>query len=132
MNKKALYLTILIVLVACSMSCQWDESRSMTITIQNNTDKEIAQAQVWAAGSRASVLLVEQTNLGVGSGHSQAVKYKLGLDSDGTYELRLAEATGQRTFTFGYFTDGGSLNRSISFEVENDTIIVKSEPRQVY
>lgn len=98
----------------------------MTIEIQNNTGAEIAKAQVWAIGSSASKLLIEQTNLAAGSTHRQVVKYNLELASDGGYELRLKEAAGNRTFTFGYFTNGSSLYRSISFQVEKDTIVGKS------
>ena len=97
----------------------------MTIEIQNNSGTEIAKAQVWAVGSRASVLLIEQTSLAVGSTHRQAIKSDLGLASDGSYELRLMEAAGNRTFTSGYFTNGSSIYKNISFQVEKDTIVGK-------
>lgn len=126
MKRKPLYQAILPILMLSFMGCWTKERRSMTIEIQNNTGAEIAKAQVWAIGSSASKLLIDQTNLAVSSTHRQAVKYNLGLASDGGYELRLMEAAGNRTFTFGYFTNGTSLDKSISFQVEKDTIVAKS------
>lgn len=126
MKKKPLYQAIPTILVLILMGCWTEERRSMTIEIQNNSSTEITKAQVWAIGSSAFTLLTEQTNLAVGSTHHQAVKYDLGLASDGGYELRLREAAGNRTFAFGYFTNGTSLDKSISFQVEKDTILAKS------
>lgn len=101
------------------------------IEIQNNTDTVIAKAQVWAIGSSESKLLVEQTSLAADSTHRQTVKSDLSLTSDGTYELRLMEAAGNRTFRFGYFTNGTSLDQMISFQVEKDTILGKGVIRAI-
>lgn len=101
------------------------------IEIQNNTDTVIAKAQVWAIGSSESKLLVEQTSLAADSTHRQTVKSDLSLTSDGTYELRLMEAAGNRTFRFGYFTNGTSLDQMISFQVEKDTILGKNVIRVI-
>ncbi len=131
MRKNNWYWTMLAMLMLSSVGCQMEERRSMMIEIQNNTDAVIAQAQVWAIGSSESKLLVEQKSLATDSTHRQAVKSDLRLTSDGTYELRLMEAAGKRTFRFGYFTNGTSLDQSISFQVEKDTILGKNVMRVI-
>lgn len=122
---------MLALLMLGSVGCQMVERRSMMIEIQNNTDTVIAKAQVWAIGSSESKLLVEQTSLAADSTHRQTVKSDLSLTSDGTYELRLMEAAGNRTFRFGYFTNGTSLDQMISFQVEKDTILGKNVIRVI-
>lgn len=131
MRKNNGYWTMLAMLMLSSVGCQMEERRSMTIEIQNNTDAVIAQAQVWAIGSSESKLLVEQKSLATDSTYRQAVKSDLRLTSDGTYELRLMEAAGNRTFRFGYFTNGTSLDQNISFQVEKDTILGKNVMRVI-
>ncbi len=131
MRKNNRYWTVLALLMLGSAGCQMIERRSMMIEIQNNTDTVIAKAQVWAVGSSESKLLVEQTSLAADSTHRQTVKSDLSLTSDGTYELRLMEAAGNRTFRFGYFTNGTSLDQMISFQVEKDTILGKNVIRVI-
>jgi hypothetical protein len=131
MRKNNLGWSMLALLVLSIAGCQMVERRSMTIEVQNNTHTEIAKAQVWAVGSSATTLLTEQTNLTVGSTHRQAVKSNLRIKSDGTYELRLTEVPGNRVIRFGYFTNGTSLDKSISFQVEKDTIVCKSVIREI-
>jgi hypothetical protein len=123
MRKNNLYWIMLAVLMLSMAGCQMEEKRSMTIEIQNNTNTVIAKAQVWAIGSSASTLLIEQIGLAADSTHRQAVKSDLSLTSDGTYELRLIETAGNRTFRLGYFTNGTSLDQMIYFQIEKDTIL---------
>ncbi len=96
----------------------------MTVDVQNNTGATIAEAQVWAVGSVTSKPLVEGTNIPAGGLLRGKLKRNLGLKSDGTYELRLTESSGKRTIRAGYFTNGYSLDERISFQVEQDTVIV--------
>ena len=130
MNKADLYRTMLAVLLLNLAACRSEEDKFMIIELRNNTSAEIPKAQVVAVGSASTRLLAEKENIAIGVVHRQSARYKSFPDSDGSYELRLNEASGNRTFRFGYFTNGAALERCFFLQIEKDTVLVSSVKRE--
>lgn len=50
------------------------------------------------------------------------------MSSDGAYTIQLFKGNDTlKNYSFGYFTNGASLNRAFMIEVKNDTIIINSK-----
>ncbi|MPR34297.1 hypothetical protein [Salmonirosea aquatica] len=93
---------------------------------------ELSKVQVVAAGFPTSRLLVEKENLSAGNTYQQSVRFKSLPDSEGSYELKLTEATQTRTFRFGYFTNGAAFDKRFSLRVKKDTVLVESVRRELW
>ncbi|GHB88153.1 hypothetical protein [Persicitalea jodogahamensis] len=131
MKKYLLSHTLIVLLLLSITGCRSEEDKSMIIELRNNTSAEIPKVQVVAVGSAGTRLLAEKENLAAGVIYRQSARYKSFPDSDGSYELRLTEVSGNRTFRFGYFTNGTALDKYFFLQIEKDTVLVSSIAREL-
>lgn len=129
--KKRNFPQLLIGLLLVSvLGCRSEEDKSMVIEVRNNTSTEIPKARLVAVGSVGESLLAEKENLDVGVTHRQSARFKSFPDSDGSYELRLNEVSGDRMFRFGYFTNGTAPDKYLFLQIEKDTVLVSRVARE--
>lgn len=105
--------------------CQPKEDKSLLFEVQNISSTEIANVRVVALAPPLSPkTLIEKKGLAAGDTYKQSIPPRFLPDSDGSYELQLTEATGNRSYKFGYFTNGAALDEKFIFQIEKDSILI--------
>lgn len=106
-------------------SCEKREDKSLLFEVQNLTNTEITNVRVVAlTASLPQKTLIEKKGLAAGDGYKQSIPPRFLPNSDGSYELQLTEATGSRSYKFGYFTNGVALDKQFIFQVEKDSVLI--------
>ncbi len=114
----------LLLLIAIG-GCEKREDNSLLFEVQNFTKTEITNVRVVAlTSSYPPKTLIEKKDLAAGDSYKQSIPPRFLPDSDGSYELQLTEATGDRNYKFGYFTNGVALDKQLILRVERDSVLI--------
>lgn len=125
------YVVVLGFLFLSISGCQPKEDKSLLFEVQNLSSAEITKVRVVAlAPPLVPKTLIEKTSLAAGDTYKQSIPPHFLPDSDGSYELQLTEATGNRSYKFGYFTNGAALDKQFIFQVEKDSVLIFNVRRE--
>ena len=93
------------------------------LEIENNSDQAISDIKFTTSENLNSIDF-ETINPDVNVSDFLSMKNN---KSDGSYILKFTRKNGKReTSGAGYYTNGGSLDSRIIFQIENDTVIAKT------
>lgn len=103
-------------------SCLPPKEKGINFQIKNNSDAAVTQVEFFTS-EKVGVVGFEKIEPG------QRVSEFLSMKdnrADGSYVLGFTRANEKEEhFLGGYYTNGGSLNRWIQFEITNDSVYVK-------
>ena len=115
--KKLIFTILLLTLTSCNSG-----KNGITAEIKNSSDKTIRN--VIFSSDQNTKLEFDKIE------PNQSVEKFLDMTDnhkgDGTYILRFERENGKKEHTGGgYYTNGGSLDRKVEYEIKNDTILMK-------
>ncbi|WP_178985144.1 hypothetical protein [Winogradskyella helgolandensis] len=116
--KKIFYLILCLALNSCFMF----KENGIEVKIKNNSSEPITNVE-FTTTERIEIIKVERIEPNESITEFLSMKIN---KSDGAYTLTFNRANGMKELSGGgYYTNGGSLDHWVDFEVENDTTIVK-------
>ena len=116
--KKVILLTVLLTLNSCYLF----KEKGIDFKIVNNSEMEISDVKFYTS---EQLNKVEFDSIAANKSVSDFLSMK-DNQSDGSYILEFTRADSKKEIqSAGYYTNGGSINSWIRFEVKSDTILVK-------
>ncbi len=117
MKKTFLIFNVVLILNSCYLF----KENGIGVVIKNNSKKLISNVKVTTSENLNSVDIIQ---IGPGENISDFLSMK-NNQSDGSYVLEFTRQNGTKeTIGAGYYTNGGSLNSRITFEIDKDTAFV--------
>jgi hypothetical protein len=114
---KKIFLIFNVVLIL--NSCFLFKENGIDVLINNNSEKSISNVIVTTSENLNSVDII---HIGPGENAKDFLSMK-NNQSDGSYILEFTRQNGKKeTIGAGYYTNGGSLNSLITFEIDKDTV----------
>ena len=115
--KKPTFVILLLTLISCNYG-----KNGITVEIKNSSDKTIRNVTFLSDGNTKLEFNKIEPN--------QTVEKFLDMTNnqkgDGAYGLIFERENGKKEQTVGgYYTNGGSLDRKVEYEIKNDTILMK-------
>ena len=113
---------IAIALILNLNSCFMFRENGIKVEIENNSNEPISNVE-FTTSENLEVIEIDKIE------PHETVNEFLSMTknkSDGSYWLSFTRANGKKEFSGGgYYTNGGSLDRWVEFNVETDTVLVK-------
>jgi hypothetical protein len=113
---------ISILLILILNSCFIESENGISVEIKNNSDTPVTNVE-FTTSENLEVIRFDKIE------PNQTVIEFLSMNknqSDGAYSLTFTRTNGQKEFsTGGYYSNGGSLDRWVKYEVEADTTSVE-------
>lgn len=101
------------------------------ILIINKSNQDLGKIELYAVGSSKSEILLVQKNILDKDGKIESSFLQSSLPkSDGSYLIKIVDKSNSRQEAFGYFTNGLSMDASISISIEPNIISVKTVTRK--
>jgi hypothetical protein len=88
------------------------------ITINNNTKETLTEIEFGIE----SAFIADVDSLAARESYASKIIFDERVKGDGAYILKYNVSGVQHTHSFGYFTNGKSMNRLINVDIETDTI----------
>jgi hypothetical protein len=127
---KKYFLPIVLSFVFFINSCV-SKDYATQILITNKSNQDLGRIELYAVGSSKSEILLIQKDMLNKDGKIESSFLQSALPkSDGSYLIKIVEKSNSRQEAFGYFTNGNSMDASISISVEPNTISVKTTNRK--
>lgn len=118
--KKAAIIILLVGLIACSLV----KENGIAFELYNNTDMLITNVR-FTTSEKIETAEVDRVEPNEYASGFLSMKNNI---ADGAYILAFARSDGrEEKKSAGYYTNGGSLNKLVRFEIKPDTIIAKFE-----
>jgi hypothetical protein len=117
MKKLTAIITILILILS---SCDSNKGKGIKFEIRNNSDQEIAKVKFYTS---EKLTIAEFDKIEPNESVSDFLTMKSNR-SDGNYVLEFTRADEKKEIiSCGYYTNGGSLNNKVKFEIKKDTTL---------
>jgi hypothetical protein len=101
------------------------------ILITNKSNEDLGKIEIYAVGSsKSKILLFQKVVLNKDEKIEGSFLQSSLPNSDGSYLVKIEGKSNSREQVFGYFTNGISLDASISISIEANTISVKTTNRK--
>ena len=88
------------------------------ITINNNTKETLTEIEFGIE----SAFIADVDSLAARESYASKIIFDESVKSDGSYFIKYNVSGVQHIHSFGYFTNGKSMNRLITVDIETDTI----------
>jgi len=113
---------ISILLILILNSCYAISENGIKVAIKNNSNEPITNLE-FTTTENLEVIRIDRVE------PKELIKEFLSMEKnelDGAYTLTFTRANGDKQFiSAGYYTNGGSLDRSVNYNVEADTTLVE-------
>ncbi|MFD2542166.1 hypothetical protein ACFSSB_07540 [Lacinutrix gracilariae] len=124
---KKLFILFILVIQSCSLL---QDNNGIEVTIKNNSKHPITDIQCYTSEKLETLQI---PNIEANKTVSKFLSMKKNKQ-DGNYILEYVDANKKKRIKKeGYYTNGSSLNKWITFSIEKDTILVTySKPSLIY
>ena len=113
---------IAITLILTLNSCYLFKEKGIEFTIENKSDSIIENVK-FTTSENLTVMEFDKIEPNQSVEDFLSMKYN---KSDGSYVLKFTRANGKmESQGYGYYTNGGALDRWVEFEIKNDTVTRK-------
>jgi len=111
-----------IILFLTLNSCYLLKKNGIDFEIVNKSNAEITNVK-FTTSEKLNIIEIEKIEPNEIMSEFLSMKYN---KTDGAYFLEFTRSNGKKEiFKRGYYTNGGSLDRWVKFEVEKDTVVVE-------
>jgi len=126
-NKLITSTLLLITLIACNKQTKSDQ---VALEISNHTNQTIERVYLTAINGQAKT---KDSKMAPSEVIVTNIDFSNVAKSDGSYSLffKYEDASDTVRKDFGYYTNGLALDNKFIIAIYNDTVIIKSEPREL-